>query len=345
MENKPTFRSRVTQRDVPTLAIIGSGISGLAAANALSDVADITIFEKSRGVGGRLATRYADEYEFDHGAQYFTMKDPRFIAAMSPLIDAGLVKPWVTAMRSGKLFRTDSREKWVGAPRMNVIGKTLAEGLTIRHERIAQITQTWGGWRLMTDQGYPREFFDWVIFAIPADQAAPIIPDTIKFKHDIDAAPLRPAFTVMLGMPAVWTTPWQAASYVKTDSSILSWISINSSKPGRRKGVTSIVIQSDHDFAAQRIDDDRDAVMQDMINEAGKTCGIDVGRANHAVIHRWLYANPGPVAGRDYLMDKPAKIAAIGDWCIAGRVESAYLSGAACAQTIRETLKTSAKPN
>lgn len=54
------------------IAIIGAGVSGLIVAN------EVTIFDKSRGIGGRMATRRVDNYHFDHGAQFFTAKSEEF---------------------------------------------------------------------------------------------------------------------------------------------------------------------------------------------------------------------------------------------------------------------------
>jgi renalase len=56
------------------IAIIEAGLSGLTAANILKDYADITIFEKSRGVSGRMSTRHAYPYSFDHGAQFLKLE-------------------------------------------------------------------------------------------------------------------------------------------------------------------------------------------------------------------------------------------------------------------------------
>jgi predicted NAD/FAD-dependent oxidoreductase len=60
------------------IAIIGAGMSGLTLANRLSKIAEVVLFEKSRGVGGRMSTRQADPFTFDHGAQFFTVRDKRF---------------------------------------------------------------------------------------------------------------------------------------------------------------------------------------------------------------------------------------------------------------------------
>ena len=50
------------------IAIIGAELSGLSLASFLKDHAAISIFEKARGVGGRMSTRYTDDFQFDHGA-------------------------------------------------------------------------------------------------------------------------------------------------------------------------------------------------------------------------------------------------------------------------------------
>ena len=70
-----------------TVAIIGAGISGLTAARMLTDAGiKVTVFEKSRGVGGRTANRRSEYGSFDHGAQYFTVKDREFRILIDSLI-------------------------------------------------------------------------------------------------------------------------------------------------------------------------------------------------------------------------------------------------------------------
>lgn len=55
--------------------IIGAGIAGLTLANRFeSGKRDYIILEKSRGVGGRMATRRFDSSTFDHGAQFFKIR-------------------------------------------------------------------------------------------------------------------------------------------------------------------------------------------------------------------------------------------------------------------------------
>jgi len=77
------------------IAILGCGVAGLSAARELRRHGiDVTLFDKSRGVGGRMSTRYSGDWEFDHGAQYFTVQDPDFQAEIDLATDAGVVVPW-----------------------------------------------------------------------------------------------------------------------------------------------------------------------------------------------------------------------------------------------------------
>ena len=82
------------------VAVIGAGLSGLAA-RELSESSEVTVFEKSRGYGGRMATRYGGDFEFDHGAQFFTARSAEFQEFLEPLIpgvddlEVHVGSPWV----------------------------------------------------------------------------------------------------------------------------------------------------------------------------------------------------------------------------------------------------------
>jgi len=74
------------------IAIIGAGISGLALANTIKNNADVELFEKSRGFGGRVATRRANDFNFDHGAQFFKAKTLEFQNYIQPMLDQNIIK-------------------------------------------------------------------------------------------------------------------------------------------------------------------------------------------------------------------------------------------------------------
>ena len=77
------------------VAVIGAGLAGLHAARRLHDAgAEVRVFDKARGSGGRMSTRRTDFGAFDHGAQYFTARDPRFRAQVEKWVASGAAAPW-----------------------------------------------------------------------------------------------------------------------------------------------------------------------------------------------------------------------------------------------------------
>ena len=84
------------------IAIIGAGLSGLTLGQKLSKKADVFVFEKGRGVGGRMATRYADPFVFDHGAPYWTVTTQEFKNFLAPLMGS------VVAKWSGNIITLDN---------------------------------------------------------------------------------------------------------------------------------------------------------------------------------------------------------------------------------------------
>ena len=90
-----------------TVAIIGAGLSGLVVARRLREFADVVVFEKSRGAGGRIATRYAGNFEFDHGAQFFTARTAPFRKFLQPLLAAACASRWGSRWSTRRATRPD----------------------------------------------------------------------------------------------------------------------------------------------------------------------------------------------------------------------------------------------
>ncbi|MGI9291496.1 MAG: FAD-dependent oxidoreductase, partial [Gammaproteobacteria bacterium] len=108
------------------IAIIGAGLAGLTLARELKNSTDITVFEKSAGVGGRMATRSAPPYAFDHGAQFFIAKSAAFQEEVAKWLEAGVVDLWQARFREFEGDQVVSGRDWcddpphyVGVPGMN----------------------------------------------------------------------------------------------------------------------------------------------------------------------------------------------------------------------------------
>ncbi|WP_296703062.1 NAD(P)-binding protein [Thiocapsa sp. UBA6158] len=87
------------------IAVIGSGMAGLACARRLTEAGHApVVFDKGRGIGGRLATRRTPEgWQFDHGAQYITTSSPGFQALLEQAERAGAAARWADAGRSARI--------------------------------------------------------------------------------------------------------------------------------------------------------------------------------------------------------------------------------------------------
>jgi renalase len=322
------------------IAIIGAGLSGLAFAHLLRDYADITLFEKARGVGGRMSTRRAEPYFFDHGTQYFTARTKRFQDFIQILMGNGIIERWnarYVKFRGNQIIEKrnwlDEEPRYVGVPGMSHIAKFLAQGLNIHcNKRITSLNRQ-GTWQLIDEEGQQSQGFDWVICTAPSPQAVDLLPDSFKYYADIQVIKMRACFSLMLGFEQNITLDFEAAHVTDSD---LSWIAVNSHKP-QRLDLFTLMVHSSEDYAAAHIDDDRDQVIKHLINETSHIIGQDVSRANYKNIHGWRYANNADKKQKSSVfIDQDLKLAACGDWCLGGRVEGAFTSAYNLTKYIKE---------
>ncbi|MFT6834335.1 MAG: renalase [Francisellaceae bacterium] len=321
------------------IAIIGAGLSGISAAHFLKDHAEITLFDKARGVSGRMSTRRSGAYLFDHGAQYFTARTKQFQDFIQPLLDQGIIKRWDARYVKFDANRIVERRNWineepryVGVPGMNKIVKYLAEGLNIHINTRIRSLQDQGKWQLTDDQGQRYSDFDWVISTVPSPQAVELLPESFKDHGNIKAVEMRACFSLMLGFEQSLPLEFEAAHVQNSD---LSWISVNSHKPGREDPFTMIV-HSSEEFAEAHINDNREKVMHHLITETGRVIGQDVSAADYKNIHAWRYANNAKQENSTIFLDHDLKLAACGDWCLGGRVERAFTSACKLVNEMKE---------
>ena len=324
------------------IAIIGTGLCGLSVAHFLKDRAKITLFEKALGVSGRMSTRRAAIYFFDHGVQYFTSRTKVFQDFIQPLISQGIIEHWNACYVNFDGDQIIERKKWiddepryVGVPGMNKIGKHLADGLNIHmNTRIVSLNRG-DTWQLTDESGQLYSDFDWVISTVPSPQAAEILPKTFKYYDDIKGVEMRACFSLMLGFSENLPLEFEAAHVIHSD---LSWIAVNSHKPGRTDRFT-LIVHSSEEYSEAHIDDDPETVMQHLMNETSNVIGHDVSIADYKTVHGWRYANNAKRENCHIFLDPDLKLAACGDWCLGGRVEGAFTSAYNLVNTMKEVVK------
>lgn len=310
------------------IAIIGAGISGLTVAKQLKQQATIELFEKSRGVSGRMSTRYADQFQFDHGAQDFTIRDPAFKEFLAPHIESGLLQQWKPKLMLLEKGKQPKQRQWsdihyVPTPKMNSLCIKLAEDLNVRlNTEIINIEIKDNLWFLYSKDDNIYGPFDWVITSIPAIQTIKLLPEAFTKHADIKEVVMTGCYSVMLAMEQPFPWDWQAA-IVK--NSPISWMAINSNKPERGEQNT-LMVQTDNQWAEDRIDADTTEIQSIIIKELSCLLSYDFSNSSYITTHRWRYADTKKPAGVDYHLDQDQKLGACGDWFIKGRVEAAFLS-------------------
>lgn len=336
------------KKNLPKIAVIGAGIAGMVAANRLQEVAKIVVFDKARGVGGRMASRIVNHQEsnsefcFDFGAQFFNAKSQEFKKFLQPFIEEGLIAKW-----RAKFVEIDGNkvvwsrnwegdpEHYVVMPKMTALCKKLAQGLDIRpSHKITKIVQNGSSSKIFDEQGNDLGEFDFVIVAIPPKQAAEILPSDFKFRKELSDKKMVGCFAIMLGLEEEFAVDWDVA-YLK--NSKLSWIAKEGSKP-HRKGSNALTILSRNAWAENNLHRDPDSVRQELLEELFYATGKKLPKVLHSDIHRWLYANIGKQEGEKFFFDEKTKIALCGDWFIRGRIEAAFISASLLAKNLHEFL-------
>ena len=321
----------------PKLAVVGAGPAGLACAVRLSDRFAVTVFDKSRGLSGRMSTRRAEAHAFDHGAQYFRATDPRFADWLAPLRADGTVALWspvaVRIDRQGIVTAAaDEAEKLVVAPAMNRFGKVLAAAYSdIKIETGRPVTALSGGsgaWRLDGEDSSAGPFAQ-VVLAVPAPQAAALLPPETAFGDALAAVRMAGCHTLMLGYAAgeAVLPQWQCAHF---DDDMLGFAAVNDAKPGRSGGA-ALVVQTRHDWSEAHIEDDLDAVAALVKQRFAELTGLPVAASGYDRLHRWRYASTPVPAGTPFLHDAALGLSAVGDWCTGSKVQDAVLNGDALA--------------
>lgn len=321
-------------------------MAGLHVAGRLSGHHDVRVFEKSRRPGGRMATRISDGFEFDHGAQFFTARSNGFRNFLAPLVQAEIVAAWRARFVEFRGSRVSAARRWdddyphyVPVPAMNQLGAYLAKDLNIEFgSAVRGLRESASGWNVELDSGQISGPFDWVVATAPAAQTAALLPADAGLLPPRAASQMLGCFALMLGFDAPMETDFDAALVKEAD---ISWISINSSKPGRRRDPLTWLIHSTNKWAEAHMEDDLSEVTEHLLAETGRITGVNTASAPHIRIHRWRYANLPKQNQQAFAIDHDRAIAACGDWFIRGRVEAAFLSADALANEMLGNLRPS----
>ena len=392
-----TQRTSREPRTEARIAVVGAGVAGLAAARRLAELgAAVTVLEKSRGPGGRAATRHDGPLRFDHGMQFFTARRDPFRRQVTECIDRGVVGVWsprlegglqpnAAAVAAGSLpgggvtgggggggappFETDpaalgsTPEPWhVCVPANNAPCRDLAEHPGIRlipSLRIDRVRKTASGPRLLVDRhpaaagrvpppegsladAIEREPWDAVLLTAPAPQIPAMLDGgsnggMTAFLGDVK---LAPCWALMLRFAEPPAVDWDVRRRGGEDP--LAWMCREASKPGRRRdpaGGEAWIVHASPDWSATHLELDSEDAARRLYGLVADAFGAAAGPPESAVAHRWRWALVQQQATEPSWWDDACRVGAAGDWAVAGRFESGFLSGRHLADRVAGTLR------
>ncbi|UVE16984.1 NAD(P)/FAD-dependent oxidoreductase [Pseudomonas sp. LS44] len=320
-----------------SIAIIGTGLAGLSAAQALVNAGQtVQLFEKSRGSGGRMASRRSDGGTLDLGAQYFTARDRRFLETVRRWNSRGWVAEWAPNLYSfsaGQLsYSPDEQTRWVGTPRMSSITRALLGALPVQFTcRISEVFRGTRHWQLQDTDGENHGPFSQVIIATPAPQASALLAAAPKLAGAAASVAMEPTWAVAMGFSVPLDTPVEACF---VQDSPLSWLARNRSKPGRNGAQDTWVLHASSAWSREHLDLPKEQVIEELHGAFAEMIGCAVPAPISSLAHRWLYARPVSSHEWGVLADADLGLYACGDWCLSGRVEGAWLSGQEAARRL-----------
>ena len=333
------------------VAVIGAGMAGITCARTLMQAGHrVSVFEKDTEVGGRMATINTPFGNFDHGAQYFTVRDERCQLALQTTPKT--CKRWsaITVQVLDSLGRVaaaglPAREPhWVPTPGMSTLlqqwAQPLAQNATL--ELQTQVTAIEpdplqaGQWQLRTsgsdDSSHVYGGFDAVVLALPAALAQTLLQGqkkTAAMAQKLERVAVAPCWTLMLAFPQAvqpgLTTlgpQWNAA---RSTHHRIAWLTRESSKPGRM-AVERWTVQASAAWSQEHVQDDEARVTAKLIKAFAEVTGIRA-QPTFTQAYRWRHAQTEKALGVSHLWDAKQNIGVCGDWCLGHRVENAFVSG------------------
>lgn len=348
------------------VAVVGAGMAGVACARTLAQAGcHVTLVEKSKGFGGRMATRHTEFGDFDHGAQYFTARDERFEKALATTPD--VVVPWsastvrvLDALGHVLASNPPAREAhYVAVPGMNALVRTWAQpladakhplapsqGATVHlNTKVTRLTRDpihAGCWELHADDESTAGGqtvmggFDRVVLALPHRQAADLLKASGLDKgagqtllKAVDAVTVAPCWTLMLAFPNAMQPglPHLGPQWnaARSTHHRISWLAREGSKP-RRDHIERWTVQASPAWSAEHLEDSPERVTAKLRKAFSEVTGIRA-EPSHAVVHRWRFAQTQTPLGQSHLWAPALGVGLCGDWCLGHRVEDAFVSG------------------
>jgi renalase len=327
------------------LIIIGAGLCGLTIGKALtSSSINFKIFEKSKAFGGRAATRRVFGQAIDHGAQYFTISDERFLAWVEDLEEEDLVRPWVNQLHiwNGQKFFLEENytTRYICPLGMTIMAKELAHVLPVSREvkilkaNKGDITKKQNyGWHLLTD-GLLEIFADRIVCTAPLQQSLDLFANYLdeKQKERLKLIEYEPCLCAIFTYPLNYKPNWKGIFW--NAGEIISWVAHDSSKRDEPLQ-TVLVIHCKPEFSKKYFEAPEEQVLNLILQELEMAFPSWIEETQGKQLKKWRYAQPTSLLGRPYFVAAEETLFLTGDWCLNPRLEGAFITALEVAKALQ----------
>lgn len=334
-----TAESTLASKTAPAIAVIGAGIAGLSAASRVRELGlRVRVIEKSRGMGGRSATRRIGRLGFDHGAQYLTVREPALEKVLTQLIQRGVVARWepriVRLASDGARTPGKDAERFVGVPGMSMLGRGLrGQSIVTLGTRIMSVAlRSDGTWTLLGEHGAGYGPFAGVIVTCPASQAADLLESAApELARTCGSVKMLPCWATMVAFDFPLGLDFDAAF---VDDEVLAWVANESTKPGRSSQPECWTVHAAPAWSRERLEDDADLISRQMLQRFFEIAGTPAVEPSVRISHRWRFARSAEPMTQGNLLDAARHVGVAGDWTHGDRLEGAFMSGRRMAEEL-----------
>ena len=296
------------------VAIVGAGMCGLTLSSMLSAVLrSAVVLEKSKGVGGRLATRRDGDATYDHGAAFYVDSDSETLQ-WHPR--------WQENEKAIAWYEEGQRKYFCGVKGMTVLAKDLAEGQNILlNEKVTHFRKSENGFQIFCESGKVVTAQK-IVLTCPLPQSLQILSASkISFPDSLKNISYAPA---IVGLFELEADPNLYNFNLLRPGSAIFTIANNQAK-GISKNLALTIVMND--FWSEQHFNLEDAAVLEKVKIELKNHFKGACKINKSQIKKWRYSQPKMIYPELFIALEEEMIFLAGDafggGSIAGAVRSA----------------------
>ncbi|MEO1669721.1 MAG: FAD-dependent oxidoreductase [Cyanobacteria bacterium J06631_2] len=318
--------------------IVGGGITGLITATILQRRGiSVTVLDKGKGIGGRMATRrvrHEDSIEgvFDYGTQYFSVKNPQFQTWVDDWLKCGVIKEWCQGFG-----QADGKPRYCGVNGTRGIAKYLAQDLDVQTDtKVVKINYN-GYWIVHTEESQQYEA-EMLLLTMPVPQSldlldASLVVLPLDVRFALENITYNPCIAVLALLEQPSNIP--APGGIALEDSYLVWLADNCQKGISPNGY-AVTLHGSPSFSEDYWDSDDAEIAYRLLTTAADYLAAPVIKYQ---VHRWRYSQPKTFHTEPYLALSEIPLIMAGDGFVAPKIEGAVLSGIATGELIGKRFK------